>query len=80
MDRYDKQQIVCNNEFYILCELPKKNLVCWTDLLPVHFRRNVLILIFQNSCLGDVHTGPGLEAYLKGFNFTGEPPWLSDIC
>lgn len=19
--------------------------------------------------------GPGLESYLKGFNFTGEPPW-----
>ncbi|TRZ02660.1 hypothetical protein DNTS_024396 [Danionella cerebrum] len=33
-----------------------------------------------NSCLREVHTGPGLEAYLKGFNFTGEPPWLTDTC
>lgn len=36
------------------------------------------------SCLQNPHfrktntgylAGPGLESYLKGFNFTGEPPW-----
>lgn len=36
------------------------------------------------SCIQNPHfrktntgysAGPGLESYLKGFNFTGEPPW-----
>lgn len=40
--------------------------------------------LFLSSCLQNPHfrktntgysAGPGLESYLKGFNFTGEPPW-----
>uniref|UniRef100_A0A0E9SM80 Uncharacterized protein n=1 Tax=Anguilla anguilla TaxID=7936 RepID=A0A0E9SM80_ANGAN len=37
-------------------------------------------LLLQNTRLRKAQTGfsegPGLESYLKGFNFTGEPPWL----
>ena len=46
----------------------------------VLFMLQIVFYCLQNNRFRKAQTGysagPGLECYVKGFNFTGEPPWL----
>lgn len=66
--------------YLVYCEyFVFQGLIVIEEMGDLFFQPLATASLFQKPPFRETHTGysagPGLESYLKGFNFTGEPPW-----